>query len=62
MTDRDFEILRSLYRAEIAYLDRRIGELVDLLEAHGESEDTVFLVTGDRGETFADHGLMDHQY
>jgi len=62
MTDRDFEILRALYRAEIAYLDRRIGELRDMLEAHGEWENTVFVVTGDHGENVGDHGLMDHQY
>jgi arylsulfatase A-like enzyme len=62
MTGRDFEILRALYRAEIAYLDRRIGELRDMLEAHGEWEDTVFVVTGDHGENIGDHGLMDHQY
>ena len=62
MTDRDFEILRALYRAEIAYLDRRIGELREMLEAHGEWENTVFVVTGDHGENIGDHGLMDHQY
>jgi len=62
MTDRDFEILQALYRAEIAYLDHRIGELKESLEEHDEWEDTVFVVTGDHGENIGDHGLMDHQY
>ncbi|GAB3319833.1 sulfatase-like hydrolase/transferase [Haloplanus salinarum] len=62
MTDRDFEILRALYRAEIAYLDDRIGELRRHLEAAGEWEDTIFVVTADHGENIGDHGLMDHQY
>lgn len=62
MTDRDFEVLRGLYRAELAYLDHRIGELKASLEATGEWEDTVFVVTGDHGENIGDHGLMDHQY
>lgn len=62
MTDRDFEILRALYRAEISYLDQRIGELRDELQARGEWEDTIFVVTGDHGENIGDHGLMDHQY
>ena len=62
LSDRDFEVLRALYRTEIAYLDHRIGELRDLLEEHGEWEDTVFVVTGDHGENIGDHGLMDHQY
>ncbi|WP_049904560.1 sulfatase [Natrialba asiatica] len=62
LSDRDFEILRGLYRAEIAYLDHRIGELKTLLEKHDEWEDTIFVVTGDHGENIGDHGLMDHQY
>jgi arylsulfatase A-like enzyme len=62
MTNRDFEILRGLYRAELSYLDERIGELRRLLEDAGEWEETVFVVTGDHGENIGDHGLMDHQY
>ncbi|MDL5363424.1 sulfatase [Halalkalicoccus sp. NIPERK01] len=62
MTDREFKILRGLYRAELAYLDHRIGELKASLEAAGEWEDTIFVVTGDHGENIGDHGLMDHQY
>jgi len=62
MTDSDFEILQALYRAEISYLDERIGELRGHLENAGEWDDTVFVVTGDHGENIGDHGLMDHQY
>ncbi|WP_415380098.1 sulfatase [Halosimplex sp. TS25] len=62
ITEREFEILRALYRAELAYIDDRIGELRSLLEAAGEWEDTVVVVTGDHGENVGEHGLMDHQY
>jgi arylsulfatase A-like enzyme len=62
LSERDFEILQALYRAEISYLDERIGELRALLKNAGEWEDTVFVVTGDHGENIGDHGLMDHQY
>ncbi len=62
MTDRNFKILRALYRAEIAYLDHRIGELKSHLVAHDEWENTIFIITGDHGENIGDHGLMDHQY
>ncbi|EMA39640.1 sulfatase [Halococcus morrhuae DSM 1307] len=62
LTDRQFDILRALYLAELAYLDRRLGELRRHLEAAGEFEDTVFVVTGDHGENIGDHGLMDPQY
>ena len=62
MSEQDLEILRCLYRAEIAYLDQQIGELKELLEEQNEWEDTIFVVTGDHGENIGDHGLMDHQY
>ncbi len=62
ITDRDFKILRALYRAEIAYLDHRISELKDCLADHDEWEDTIFIISGDHGENIGDHGLMDHQY
>jgi len=62
LDERDFATLRALYRAEIAYLDRRIGELRSTLEAADEFEDTVFVVTSDHGENVGEHGLMDHQY
>lgn len=62
MTDRDFEILWALYRAELAYLDHRIGELKASLKEADEWEETIFVVTGDHGENIGDHGLMDHQY
>lgn len=62
MSDREFEILRALYRAELAYLDGRFAQLKQLLEDAGEWEDTVFVVMGDHGENIGDHDLMDHQY
>lgn len=62
LTDRDFEILRALYRAEISYIEKRIEEVIDLLKAEGEWDETLFIVTSDHGENIGDHGLMDHQY
>jgi arylsulfatase A-like enzyme len=58
----EFETLRALYRAELAYVDERIGELRSALEAAGEWDETLVVVTGDHGENIGDHGLMDHQY
>lgn len=62
LSDRDFRILRGLYRAEIAYLDEQLADLRAALVEAGEFEDTVFVVTADHGENVGDHGLMDHQY
>ena len=61
MTDRDFKLLRALYRAELAYLDERLSDLHDLFERNADRE-TVFLFIGDHGENIGDNGLMDHQY
>lgn len=62
LSERDFEILQALYRAEISYLDERIGELQKYLKQAGEWENTIIVVTGDHGENIGDYGLMDHQY
>ena len=62
LSDADFEVLRALYQAEIAYLDEKIGAIIDLLKTEGEWEDTLFVVTSDHGENIGEHGLMDHQY
>jgi arylsulfatase A-like enzyme len=62
ISEDEFKLLRALYRAEIAYLDEQIGELVKTLKSTGEWEDTVFIVVGDHGENIGEHGLMDHQY
>jgi arylsulfatase A-like enzyme len=62
IADEEFDVLRALYRAEIAYLGDRIAELREMFETAGEWGDTVFVVTGDHGENIGDHGLMDHQY
>ncbi|WP_101297714.1 sulfatase [Halegenticoccus soli] len=62
LTDEEFEALRGLYRAEIAYLDRRIGDLRRALVEAGEWDDTVFVVVGDHGENVGDHGFLGHQY
>jgi len=62
MTEGDLEILQALYRSEISYLSERIQEVVQMLKATGEWEDTLFIVTSDHGENIGEHGLMDHQY
>jgi arylsulfatase A-like enzyme len=62
MDERDFEILRALYRAELSYLDNRLAELFEHLETSGLLEETAVFVLGDHGENIGDHGLMDHQY
>lgn len=58
--EREFEILRALYRAEIRRLDDRLGRLFDAAEA--TERETALVVVADHGENVGEHGLMDHQY
>jgi len=62
MTEAEFDILQSLYSAEISYIDSKIGQVVDHLKVRGDWDDTIFIVLGDHGENIGDHGFMDHQY
>ena len=44
----------------VLYIDHQIGRLVDELEARGELDNTLLIVTGDHGELFWEHGLTEH--
>ena len=57
----DFAVLSDLYDGEIAYVDRRAGELAALLRSRGLLDDTIVAVTSDHGEMIGEHGLMDHK-
>jgi arylsulfatase A-like enzyme len=57
----DFALLADLYDGEIAYVDRRLGEIAGLLRARGLLDGTVVAVTSDHGEMIGEHGLMDHK-
>jgi arylsulfatase A-like enzyme len=61
LDDADRAVLSSLYDGEIAYVDRRIGEIADGLLTRGLLDDTVVAVTSDHGEMIGEHGLYDHK-
>ena len=48
---------RHAYYGAIAYLDDRIGEILDTLTACGLAEDTVIIFLADHGEMLGEHGL-----
>jgi len=48
------------YDSEIAAFDAALGEIVATLEALGERERTVIVVTSDHGEEFGEHGRHYH--
>jgi arylsulfatase A-like enzyme len=59
LSEEDLEFLQELYRAEIAYLDRRLADLAEELgRAPGT---TVLVIVGDHGEHLGEHHLLGHQ-
>jgi arylsulfatase A-like enzyme len=54
------EKVRSAYLAEVAYVDRAIGELREALEHSGWMENALVILTSDHGEGLGDHDLRGH--
>ncbi|MBI4004253.1 MAG: sulfatase [Candidatus Omnitrophica bacterium] len=54
------ETLGDLYDGELAYLDMRIGELLDEFRARKLLDDTVVIVTSDHGENIGHHEILGH--
>jgi arylsulfatase A-like enzyme len=53
--------LTTAYDGTLAYLDAQVGALLDSLEARGELDRTVVIITSDHGEEFGEHdGVMGH--
>ncbi len=55
------EMLRALYDGGVAYLDQRIGELVDLFRRHDLLDNTVFVILSDHGDSLGEHNLIGHR-
>ena len=60
-TEADLAQLRGRYRAEVTYLDGELRRLHDGLAARGLwSDETIFVLVGDHGEQFYEHGQFMH--
>jgi len=57
---RETDVLARLYDAEIADMDRRIGGFIDWLDARGELDGALFVITSDHGERLGERGLVGH--
>ena len=55
------EAMGPVYDAAVHLLDRRTGEILDLMRADGLLDDAVVAVTGDHGEHLGEHGHLSHQ-
>jgi arylsulfatase A-like enzyme len=56
----DVQMATDVYDDCIAYLDLRLGLLLDELSRQGVLENTLVIVTSDHGEHLGDHGLFFH--
>lgn len=55
----EWDALRSMYDAEIAYADEFVGALFDYVQRLNTGT-TVFVVTGDHGDLFGEQGVLGH--
>lgn len=53
---------REDYRADIAFTDGRIGEVLDELERLGATDETLVVLVSDHGEEFREHKKLRHGY
>jgi choline-sulfatase len=50
--------LRADYAGKVSLIDAQIGEILEVVEARGELEDTIVTLTSDHGELNGDYGLI----
>jgi arylsulfatase A-like enzyme len=61
VTDHQRDLLKSLYDAELYYLDSQLSRLYDSLRTAGELNNTVIVVLSDHGDLFGEWELWGHQ-
>ena len=60
LTEDDLWYLRQLYIREVEEVDRRIGELLQVLRERNLLEKTMIVFTSDHGEQMGEHGSWGH--
>lgn len=56
------ERMRELYSASVRLMDDWISRLLEALDAAGELERTIVVITSDHGENLGENGLMGHSF
>jgi arylsulfatase A-like enzyme len=57
---REVDTEKAAYDGALAYVDQRVGALLDELRRRGVLAKTLVIVTSDHGEEFGEHGVFDH--
>ena len=58
--EKEWDVVKSWYDGEIAYLDHQMGILFEFLRDAELFDDTLLIITSDHGENFGEHGLAVH--
>lgn len=54
------EEIKKLYSIEVEYVDKKIGEIINLLKKENLYDNSIIIITADHGEEFWDHGNIYH--
>lgn len=54
------DVMLNRYRNSLHFVDQRIRDVVMGVQAAGHGDDTIFVVLGDHGESFFEHGAVTH--
>jgi len=61
-TETEVKHYLELYDGEIAYIDRRLGYIFEILRQNNVMDDTVIFVTSDHGENMGEKGFFWHAF
>jgi len=60
-TERELEAINAVYDATLWELDQATGDLLAKLQARGDLDNTIVVLTSDHGENLGDHHLFNHR-
>jgi arylsulfatase A-like enzyme len=60
LRDADRAAVEALYDGEVAYADEQFGAFLDGLRARGLYDDALIILLADHGESFGEHGFLQH--
>lgn len=60
VSDSELQLLGKLYAGEVQYLDRKLGDLLDIVDREVGLNEATILFTSDHGEAFDEHGFCFH--
>ena len=60
--EEEVAIQRGLYLGDVAAVDAKAGEIIDLLRDAGSGDGPIVVVTSDHGELFGEERLMGHDF